>query len=469
MKMKKIKISIKLLFLTTCLSLMGCEDFVEVDTPTHLVSSEVVFEDEITAQSAMTGIYNQLIRASFCGGWEDSVSVLAGLSSDNLIPLWETNVDYLAFDRHNLRPDNPRNLALWSSAYNLIYMCNAVLEGVEASAHLDQELRERLEGEAKTIRAFTYFYLVNLYGEVPLILHTDYRVNAVAAASTQGDIYTQMLADLQDALDLLPTTYREQDRRYVNAYVAQALLARIHLYLGEYEQAADASDALIAQEEMYGIAEDPNSVFLANSKEAIWQISPIGMGGSQSYTYDAYVMIIDPNASSLNPVQLDPSLREAFANTDRRLEEWIGYDEATQAYYAHKYKDRSSTGNITEYSMVMRLAEQYLIRAEARAQQGNLAGALEDLDKIRQRAHLPLLVTTAPNIPAPAILDSIAIERRRELFTEWGHRWLDLKRTAKTDEVWSDGTENWQATDVRYPIPEEERKKNPNLAQNPGY
>lgn len=116
--------------------------------------------------------------------------------------------------------------------------------------------------------------------------------------------------------------------------------------------------------------------------------------------------------------------------------------------------------------MVFRLAEQYLIRAEARAQQGDATGAKADINAIRNRAGLP--DTDADG--QASILAAIEHERRIEFFTEWGHRWFDLKRTGRADAVLSPIKPNWQSTDVLFPIPLQEIENNPNLLpQNAGY
>ena len=115
--------------------------------------------------------------------------------------------------------------------------------------------------------------------------------------------------------------------------------------------------------------------------------------------------------------------------------------------------------------MVMRLAEQYLIRAEARAQQGNISGGLSDLNVIRNRANLIDISGVSQN----ELLKDIIQEKRIELFTEWGHRWLDLKRTNNTDAILSPIKPNWNSEDKLYPIPLRELDSNPNLNQNSGY
>ena len=115
--------------------------------------------------------------------------------------------------------------------------------------------------------------------------------------------------------------------------------------------------------------------------------------------------------------------------------------------------------------MVLRLAEQYLVRAEARVHLNDLDGALVDVNKIRNRAGLGV----ASGASNELVLDLIYKERRRELFAEWGHRWFDLKRTGKADAVLSVIKPGWQPTDVLFPIPQSELQNNPNMTQNPGY
>ena len=119
--------------------------------------------------------------------------------------------------------------------------------------------------------------------------------------------------------------------------------------------------------------------------------------------------------------------------------------------------------------MVLRLAEQYLIRAEAKAYQDKLTDAIQDLDIIRNRAGLSLIGDTNPSISKNDFLLAIEQERKVEMFSEWGHRWLDLKRTERAGQILGALKPDWQDTDQLYPIPNSERLVNPRLTQNPGY
>lgn len=452
-----------------CCGLICCEDFVEVDAPDHKIVSDKVFASDETAISAMTGIYNQLFTATFSRGWMESVTVLTGLSADELQLTRRTYLEFLEFEQNDIVPTNSYNLSLWSSAYNVIYMANALLDGLDRSNKISEETRSRLEGEAKFIRAFTYFYITNLYGEIPLLLGTDYRANAMAAQNSVEDVYHQIIVDLEDAMDLLEEGYINGERTHVNRFVAMGLLARVHLYLENWDLAENFSTQVLSNTATYEILEDHDQVFLANSKEAIWQISPLGGGGAATHTNEGNVFIIHPIFSFFANLKLSDDFVASLSAEDKRLTKWIGYHEGSSAYYAYKYKIWNSTESVTEYSMVLRLAEQFLIRAEARAKMDNLNGAIADLDVIRQRSGTELLASTDPGIGREALLNSIHEERRKELFTEWGHRWFDLKRTAKAQEVLGPIKSYWEETDILFPIPEEERMKNPNLGQNPGY
>jgi hypothetical protein len=137
----------------------------------------------------------------------------------------------------------------------------------------------------------------------------------------------------------------------------------------------------------------------------------------------------------------------------------------TDFYYPYKYKSRLSSGP-AEYYIVFRISEQFLIRSEVRAYLNDLPGSIADLNKIRNRAGLP---NTLANDQS-SLLAAIEAERRVELFTEWGHRWFDIKRTGRADLVLANEKgANWQPTDTLYPIPFGQIQLNQNLTQNPGY
>jgi hypothetical protein len=175
------------------------------------------------------------------------------------------------------------------------------------------------------------------------------------------------------------------------------------------------------------------------------------------------------------PVYLSNQLLNAFEPNDKRKTNWINnvtvgsVPTSATYYFAYKYKSATLNAPVTEYTMVLRLGEQYLIRAEAKAHQNNIGGSQGDLNVIRKRAGLSNTTANEKN----ALLAAILHERQTELFTEWGHRWLDLKRTNNIDAVMNTvaptkGT-TWNSNWALYPIPLYDIIQNPNLVQNSGY
>ena len=445
--------------------LSGCEAFVELEVPNDRITSTTVYGDEVTARAALDGMYVQLFNTAFAAGGNASVSFLGGLSAGTY-SLTSAIPDMEEFSGYQLEATNGLNLNLWSGAYSTIYMCNAILKGVADTSGLSLETREILEGESRFIRAFTYFYLTNLYGDVPLVTQTDYTVNSLKARRPQAEVYDLIFDDLTLSAELLDDDYPNNERTRANRFTVLGLLARVHLYLGQWQQAETYSSEVLAATDLYELPDDLNNVFLANSREALWQVSPEGWGNSFTHTRDGNLLIRITTTGS--PVELSADLLQSWESGDQRRADWVGsFATATQTYYyPNKYKIQydASGGNYTEYSMIMRLAEQYLIRAEARARQGKLELAVNDLNRIRERAVLePMEFNTS--LSQESLIEVVLEERYHELFSEWGHRWLDLKRTGRALEE----LEGVEASDLLYPIPEDELLKNPNLTQNAGY
>ena len=167
---------------------------------------------------------------------------------------------------------------------------------------------------------------------------------------------------------------------------------------------------------------------------------------------------------------LTENLLEAFETGDQRKNHWVAsisdLDNTVTFHYPYKYKARFNVTESLEHSIQFRLAEQYLIRAEALLALGNVTGARSDVNRIRSRAGLP----NSTAITAGELFSAILAERRVELFTEQGHRWFDLKRSGRATEQLGSTKPNWEETDVLLPVPESELEINPNLLpQNQGY
>ncbi len=442
----------------------ACKGFVEIDAPKDQIPSEKIYLNDELATSAIRGIYSQMMTSiSFASGGVGSVTVLAGRSADDYTDY--TTAGGLQFSTNNLSPTNSElQNGLWQSPYKIIYYANSALEGLEVSTHVTAAVKTQLAAEAKFIRAFCYFYLTNLFGNIPLLLTTDYRVNAAASSTAKEIVYQQIIKDLTEASQELSESYPTTERVRPNKFAAMALLARTYLYREDWLNAEKFSTAVIEQDKVYKILDDLNQVFLKNSFEAIFQMPS---GSNNINTREGQLFILNTAPGAATNVILNEQLVNDFETSDRRLASWVGKFSNSSGtwHYPFKYKVKTNT-TVTEYSMVLRLAEQYLIRAEARAMLGKYEDAGDDLDVIRKRAGLGKLSFDK----APDLLMAIEKERRHEFFAEWAHRWLDLKRTKRAAAVLGPvKTPNWQDTDVLYPIPASERSKNTNLEQNKDY
>jgi hypothetical protein len=442
---------------------LSCSKLVDVGKPKTKIESFTLFSSQSAVTSAVAGYYEKLVSSSLLitnGG----VTVFTGLSSDEIYNIYP-NDQYDRLRANALLENNDITLDgyLWQAAYRNIYHANAILEGVENSKSLDKNFRLQVKGEMLLGRALNYFYMVNLFGSVPLVLTTGYEENQSMPGAPIDIIYAQIITDLESAVQSISSDYPSQGRVRPNKYAALGLLARIYLYRNNWQKAYDAATEIIAQKEKYILAGNIDDVFVANSSEAIWQIRPVEDGymntgeGLEFIPFDEY---------SMPSYGITEALLNSFEAGDERMK-WMGAyeDGGTTVKYPAKYKIGFSSDVVENY-FVMRLAEIYLIRAEASANMDNLSGCLQDLNIIRVRAGLKELELPALGDP----LEKIMEERRHELFCEWGHRWLDLKRTGMADIILREyKAPQWESSDMLYPIPRRQRQLNPSLAQNPGY
>lgn len=455
----------------------SCKKFIEVDLPINSNTAGQVYGENSTAVSVMTGIYAVFLQyeANIVG--TQGMSLPFSLMSDELTPTIETENPYY---KNTL--NGTHLYGLWDGGYRIIiYRVNALLEGLAKADKISADVRARLIAEAKFVRAFTYFNLVNLYGDVPLVLTTDFMKNANIERSPVDKIYEQIVKDLLEAEpvlteeflagDLLTST---EERVRPNRSAVQALLARVYLYRRNWQKAEEYAAKVISSPSFQLVA--LNDVFLKNSHEAIWQLQPNPTNDQGTNNPDAWSFINRGNTPGTKPLfGLSQSLLDGFEPDDERKNAWVSIITAQSVDYSIPFKYKMGRGNATqpqtEYVMVFRLAEQYLIRAEARAEQGNLEGAKEDIGKIRARAGLGGISSGIKD----DIVNAIIHERRVELFTEFGHRWFDLKRWGIIDQVMPavalEKGASWAPYKALLPIPYKEFDRNPALRghQNPGY
>ncbi|HEX8022828.1 RagB/SusD family nutrient uptake outer membrane protein [Mucilaginibacter sp.] len=448
--LKTLKYTIPVLSLVT---LASCKKFLEVQ-PKDSVSDSQTIVDRASAETAVRGIYRALSADNYYGVNFVSVGYLSG---DNI--QWTGSQSIVQqFIDHNVKADNATVSGIWLAIYTTINRANYViakLPGV-TDATLTTAERNQLLGEAYFIRALCYFDLARTWGGVqivttPTISATD--KNGIKR-STVEQTYAQVLSDLNAAEPLLPLPTAQNPVR-ANKETVYALKARYYLYQKDWTNAENYATLVLGDTQNYSLLK-PYSAWFANNvvgtKESVFELAysatyTNGHRGQWQPPANSGTRQWAPNSTFLALVN-DPTIggnRSALvAKTSAGL--WYG-----NLYY------RSPA---TDPAYIIRIAEEYLIRSEARAQLNKLGDALTDLNAVRDRAGLT--ATTA--VSQADILLAIENERRIEFALE-GHRWFDLVRTGRAAAVLG-------VTDTKkniLPIPVDQLNVDPALTQNPGY
>ncbi len=403
------------------LLLVSCKKFLEVQ-PVDSVSDGQTIVDKTSAETATRGLYRALSADGYYGVTFQSIGYLSG---DNV--QWTGSQSIVQqFISHNVRADNANIASAWSAIYATINRANHIIAKVPnvTDPLLTDALKNQLTGEAYFVRALAYFDLVRTWGGVQLALtptNSATDKNGIKRSST-AETYAQVLSDLTAAEPLLPET---TNRYRATKKTVWALRARYHLYQKEYALAESYASKLIGDGTNYNLVK-PYSAFFANNvvatPESVFELSysttytnghrnqwqpPANNGTRQWAPSDAFLNLV-------NDATVGGNRSALVAKTAQGL--WYG-----NLYY------RSPA---TDPAYVLRIAEQYLIRAEARAQLKNLPGALADLNAVRSRAGL----TGSTAVTQDEILLAIENERRIEFAFE-PHRWFDLLRTDRAAAV----------------------------------
>lgn len=450
----------KYVILAMCLSICSCNNFLDVDLPSSQLTAKSVFEDNATADAAMAGVYVKMRTAGLLAGGVSAMSCSMGWYSDELEYYQPSTTNN--FYNNSLFDGDVRVNDIWNQSFNQIYGANLVIEGLSSTNSIAVKDKNQLKGEALFVRAFLHSLLLNIFGNIPYITSTDYVKNSTVSRLSSDKVYEYIANDLNQAIELLSENYTSNERTRPNSSTAKALLARIYLYQKKYTEASNSASAVI-NNPLYKWENNLEKIFLKTSSTTIWQFIPNTAGANTS---EGALYIFTAGPPSL--VGLRTDFINAFELNDKRKTFWTTRitNGISSWYCASKYKQASTTPTSTEYSIIFRLAEQYLIRAEARAYQGDLTGAKEDLNLIRNTAGLSNTLA----ISTEEITADILNQRRFELFTEFGHRFFDLKRTGKLNKTMSVLKPGWNSDDALWPIPVLELNANPNLKpQNPGY
>ena len=433
----------------TVLTLMSaCSDFLDI-TPTGKVIAKTGEE------------YRELLTYEYDNFPTDrGLSTLRG-DELTLSPTITSSYDYDSyFDIwrwNDIAPSTTTSSFGWRRYYHAIYIANYIIEHQGEITNASQADINQLVGESYMMRAYCHFLLANLYAEpytqvdpdttrgVPLMLKAD--VNAVPYCSSLKAVYNQVLADINQASQLLNVSQWPTGKNYrFNKISAQALRSRVCLYMGRWKDALDAADSVISS---HPDLEDLNtSKTLPNAYNSVESIVAL-----ENNMPAAYVGIGSPNTSFISLYQSGDLRRTTF------------YRRVTSSRYT-LLKGGSET-----YACTFRSAEFYLTAAECAACLGDTATARRRLGALLQRrfnatgyaAQMQRLAT----MDAAELVQEARDERARELAFE-GHRWFDLRRTTEPQltKTYQQQTFTLQQHDSRYTLrfPSEAVEANPNLA-----
>ncbi|HEU4455008.1 MAG TPA: RagB/SusD family nutrient uptake outer membrane protein, partial [Longimicrobium sp.] len=388
--------------------------------------------------------------------------VYPDLYADNLAFTGTFDTDAEVSERA-VQPSNSALDGIWGTAYEGINRANNVIASIPEVDGISDDDAAQYLGEAAFLRALNYHNLVRWFGGVPLVLEPNWAVgddeNTFAPRATQAQVYARIEADLEVAVELLPSS--STDFRATSG-AALALLARVYLDQGKDAQAAAAATAVIESGEyaltrpysnLWAVENSPESILsiqysVNDFNELAFWFFPSDFGGRRGFA---------PTA--------DLAANFEDAGDTERYETTVGYYRSGTRRYGTKYF-RIATGE--DNVLVLRLAEMYLIRAEANARLGAPAQeVLDDLNVVRDRAEVAPLTLADLDSGDEEELLALVLEERRLEFAMEGHRFFDLRRILGT----AGAAEFLEIPEFRllFPIPQSERDANPNLGQNPGY
>jgi len=449
----------------------SCSKSLDVALPNDQISDQTLFTTKPTILSAMNGMYSAFANQSNIATRMRSLYWLSDEGEISPAPGTEIGDMITA----NLVATN-QWFPSWSWFYTPIYRANQLIEAlpnVPLTVITETEKKQYIAA-AKYVRAVNHFMLVTSWGDIPLVMNTSVDINKSITRTPVSTVYDAIIKDLREAANDLPATVNVSNSRTIhNRFQAMAFLARVYLYQGSWSDAETAATEVINSGQ-YQIVTGVNNVFRRGSREAILSLAETATSASFLNRTAIGWNTLPANAGNTNTLNcaIPVSLLATFQSGDQRAVEgnWVvtlfGKKFANKYLYSLNATTAQAAANPQDY-VLQRYAELFLIRAEARAQQSNLAGAVSDINVIRNRAGLTNFISSSQ----PAILTAIERERVCELFYE-GHRWYDLKRTGRLNTVLSAvpyKAANYKSYYDLWPVAPRELLANPALTQNPGY
>jgi len=445
----------------------SCNSILEQD-PRNELSEQIAIADARGAEAAVAGLYNQLQDGNYYGR---NFLILSDVSSDQAqsIGTWDF---YREMDTYQNSTGNTEIGYFYSRAYKTIYVANTIISVLPTLNDLTETQRSNMLGEAYFVRGLAYFDLTRVFGGYPEVVGSlgvaitpeDGRgVLSEPSRTSLADSYAYVEADLLRALDLLPES---SNRSRASKGAARALLSRLYLYTRDYASCIEYADAVIAGGGTYTLNPSYTDIFATKlSTESIFELN--FNNADQSGVRNWY---FPTSQGGRGDLACHPSFVEkAQADPNDIRGTLYAYENSANVYYPTKYNKAGNIDNIH----VIRIAEMYLNRAEAKASSGvDLEGALADLNLVRQRAGAMRYSTT----DGATLLGYIWEEQQLEFAFE-GHSFFDLVRTGQAQETItniprlnSPNTISFVELErALFPIPLFEMNANPNMVQNSAY
>lgn len=448
-----------LLLASLTFTVTSCDKFLD-RPPLGQIGQEEYFNSETNANAALMGMYRSMMNSYSYG---QSTIIVPEFSAQHVRHAAEYP-EYENFAVHEVQTINPWTSNMWKALYTTINAANQIVEEVPnmTSAMITEEKKNIFIGEAKFIRAFNYFFLVRAFGRIPLKLtYTRENSELDIQQSEREEVYAQIIKDLSEAASLLPAENPytgDAARGRASHWAAKALLAKVYLYqaafTNDYKNAASLSEEVIASGK-YNLVADYASIWTTqNTSEAIFEIQ------FDDQATNPLAAVANDNATVLFLAK-DVTLLDLYRDGDKR-KTFTVKKGSKDNYFMGKFPNFSpASQNVT----AIRLAEIYLIHAEAKARVDNGVSqvAFKSLEKVQERAGYTTPIADYTTVEA--FVKAIQEEKERELLFE-GETWFDYCRTKLALTKYSSLKDEKY---FLYPIPAAEIGLGKGLTQNPGY
>ncbi|WP_225876827.1 RagB/SusD family nutrient uptake outer membrane protein [Flavobacterium muglaense] len=475
----KICTALMVLFFSSCSNYLDTEPITEEATS---LNNGIVIQDAAAAESRMNAVYGTFGS----GYWQLDYFLIGDGQSDNAY-MGADNPAIFQYETYQMLSTNSQMKGDWNDLYNNINTCNIVINYVDQATDLSTTRKNEMIGEASLIRALNHFQAVQLWGDCPIAKEAIFSISSAnfdsafnelfPARKPIDEVYAQIIADCQVAIEKAPAA---SNKFKANKMAANALLAKVYATMPnpDWTKVNQYCDVVIGGgytllptfDHLFDSAHEGNA-------ESIWEIngdgwsSPIGAWSTFMFLGTDWKKF---NAPSHTLIQSFTSNGDTQRLTSTVTRENVGWSDAywSSTNYPFAYKMRDTDGKQNYY--IARLADILLLKAEALASTGDVAGAMTQVNRVRARVGIAAITVATQSDAVNAILQ----ERLMELAFE-GDRWFDLKRMGKAIELLSqqkDGNgnvlpfaSNINQNRLLWPIPQDKLDANGQLVQNPGY